>query len=102
MVRRDRAWSHASHAPGDRCSDNLVPAEALAHAVAAGDKSYIQSIAGAHLFPFAYLGAKHMVTGYGHLLFLLGVIFFLYRSKDIGIYVTLFAVGHSTTCSSVC
>jgi hypothetical protein len=38
-----------------------------------------------------------MVTGYDHLLFLLGVIFFLYRLKDIGVYVTLFAVGHSTT-----
>jgi hypothetical protein len=75
----------------------LVPAEALAHAVAAGDKGYIQSIAGVHLIPFAYLGAKHMVTGYDHLLFLLGVIFFLYRLKDIGVYVTLFAVGHSTT-----
>jgi hypothetical protein len=73
------------------------PAEALAHGVAAGDKGYIQSIFGVHLIPFAYLGAKHMVTGYDHLLFLLGVIFFLYRLKDIGLYVTLFAVGHSTT-----
>jgi hypothetical protein len=44
-----------------------------------------------------YLGAKHMVSGYDHLLFLFGVIFFLYRLKDIGIYVTLFAVGHSST-----
>lgn len=47
--------------------------------------------------PFTYLGAKHMVTGYDHLLFLFGVIFFLYRLKQIGIYVTLFAIGHSTT-----
>jgi len=75
----------------------LLPGEALAHGVAAGDKGYIQEIVGVHLIPFAYLGAKHMVTGYDHLLFLLGVIFFLYRLKDIGIYVTLFAVGHSTT-----
>ena len=75
----------------------LMPGEALAHGVAAGDKGYIQEIAGVHLIPFAYLGAKHMVTGYDHLLFLLGVIFFLYRLKDIGVYVTLFAVGHSTT-----
>ena len=74
-----------------------IPAEALAHGVAAGDKGYIQSIFGVHLIPFAYLGAKHMVTGYDHLLFLFGVIFFLYRLKEIGIYVTLFAVGHSTT-----
>ena len=38
-----------------------------------------------------------MVTGYDHLLFLAGVIFFLYRVKDVALYVTLFAVGHSTT-----
>jgi hypothetical protein len=74
-----------------------LPAEALAHGVAAGDKGYIQSVSGILPIPFAYLGAKHMVTGYDHLLFLLGVIFFLYRLKDIGLYVTLFAVGHSTT-----
>jgi hypothetical protein len=74
-----------------------MPAEAFAHGVAVGDKGYIQSIFGVHLIPFAYLGAKHMVTGYDHLLFLLGVIFFLYRLKDIGLYVTLFALGHSTT-----
>ncbi len=70
---------------------------ALAHAVAEGDKGYIQEISGVHLIPFVYLGAKHMVTGYDHLLFLAGVIFFLYRAKDIGLYVSLFAIGHSTT-----
>jgi hypothetical protein len=74
-----------------------APADALAHGVAAGDKGYIQEISGVLLVPFAYLGAKHMVTGYDHLLFLLGVIFFLYRLKDIGVYVSLFAIGHSTT-----
>lgn len=70
---------------------------AIAHGVATGDKGYIQEISGVHLISFMYLGAKHMVTGYDHLLFLFGVIFFLYRMKDIGIYVTLFAIGHSTT-----
>jgi len=74
-----------------------VAAEAFAHGVAEGDKGYIQEISGVHLMSFLYLGAKHMVTGYDHILFLLGVIFFLYRMKDIGIYVTLFAIGHSTT-----
>jgi hypothetical protein len=74
-----------------------VPGEALAHGIAAGDKGYIQCTTGIRLIPFAYLGAKHMVTGYDHLLFLLGVIFFLYRLKDVGLYVTLFAVGHSVT-----
>ncbi len=70
---------------------------ALAHAVAEGDKGYIKEITGVHLLPFVYLGAKHMVTGYDHILFLFGVIFFLYRAKHIAIYVSLFALGHSTT-----
>jgi hypothetical protein len=70
---------------------------AAAHAVAEGDKGYIQEITGVHLIPFMYLGAKHMVTGYDHLWFLLGVVFFLYRAQHIAIYVSLFAIGHSTT-----
>ncbi|MBY3053685.1 HupE/UreJ family protein [Rhizobium laguerreae] len=75
----------------------VMAGAAAAHAVAEGDKGYIQEISGTNLIPFVYLGAKHMVTGYDHLLFLFGVIFFLYRLKHIGIYVSLFAVGHSTT-----
>jgi hypothetical protein len=75
----------------------LLPIEALAHGVAEGDKGYIQETGGVRLIAFAYLGAKHMVTGYDHLLFLFGVIFFLYRLRDVGIYVTLFALGHSST-----
>lgn len=75
----------------------LLVSPAFAHAVAEGDKGYIQEITGINLIPFIYLGAKHMVTGYDHILFLLGVIFFLYRMKHIGIYVSLFAIGHSTT-----
>lgn len=70
---------------------------ALAHAVTLGDKGYIQEITGVNLIPFLYLGAKHMVTGYDHILFLLGVIFFLYGMKQIATYVSLFAIGHSTT-----
>jgi hypothetical protein len=70
---------------------------ALAHAVTLGDKGYIQEITGPQVIPFLYLGAKHMVTGYDHLLFLFGVIFFLYGMKQIGTYVSLFAIGHSTT-----
>ncbi|AWT12625.1 HupE/UreJ family protein [Stutzerimonas frequens] len=74
----------------------LVP-DALAHGVAEGDKGFIQESSGVMLLPFIYMGAKHMITGYDHLLFLFGVIFFLYRLKDVGLYVTLFAVGHSVT-----
>lgn len=69
----------------------------LAHAVTLGDKGYIQEITGPQFLPFLYLGAKHMITGYDHILFLFGVIFFLYGMKEIGLYVTLFAIGHSTT-----
>ena len=75
----------------------LLPDVALAHGVTAGDKGYLQEVSGVLLLPFTYLGAKHMVTGYDHLLFLLGVIFFLYKTKDIALYVTLFALGHSLT-----
>ena len=75
----------------------LLTAFAHAHGEAEGDKGYIQEISGTHLLPFTYLGAKHMVTGYDHLLFLAGVIFFLYKLKDIALYVSLFAIGHSVT-----
>jgi hypothetical protein len=75
----------------------LGTTDALAHAVAEGDKGFIQESSGVMLLPFIYMGAKHMITGYDHLLFLFGVIFFVYRLKDVGIYVTLFAVGHSVT-----
>ena len=72
-------------------------ADVFAHAVTEGDKGYIQEISGVHLLPFTYLGAKHMMTGYDHLLFLFGVIFFLYKLSHIAVYVSLFALGHSTT-----
>jgi hypothetical protein len=74
-----------------------LPSVAYAHGVTAGDKGYIMETFGTRIVPFMYLGAKHMVTGYDHLLFLFGVIFYLYRLKDIGVYVTLFALGHSIT-----
>ncbi len=74
-----------------------VASDVPAHAVAQGDKGYIQEISGIHLVSFLYLGAKHMVTGYDHVLFLFGVIFFLYRLEHVAVYVSLFALGHSTT-----
>lgn len=75
----------------------LFASGACAHGVSDDDKSFIEGNPGVNVIPYIYLGAKHMVTGYDHLLFLFGVIFFLYRLKDVGKYVTLFAVGHSTT-----
>ncbi len=74
-----------------------IAPDAAAHSVIEGDKGYIQETSGVHLTAFLYLGAKHMITGYDHILFLLGVIFFLYRMKEVATYVSLFAIGHSTT-----
>ncbi|MCG8568002.1 MAG: HupE/UreJ family protein [Desulfobacterales bacterium] len=71
--------------------------ELLAHGVTLGDQGYIQEITGVNIIPFIYLGAKHMVSGYDHILFLLGVIFFLYRLPQVALYVSLFSLGHSTT-----
>ena len=73
------------------------PEVAFAHGVSSKDARYLQSLQGPAIVPLMYLGAKHMVTGYDHLLFLVGVIFFLYRLKDILLYVSLFTVGHSLT-----
>jgi hypothetical protein len=70
---------------------------AVAHGVTGRDAAFVQSIDGPAVGPFLYLGAKHMVTGYDHLLFLVGVIFFLYQLKDVLLYVSLFTIGHSTT-----
>ena len=75
----------------------MLASDAMTHGVADDDKSFIEQSSGAQLIPFVYLGAKHMVTGYDHLLFLVGVIFFLYRMKEVAAYVTLFAIGHSVT-----
>jgi len=70
---------------------------AHAHGVAGQDAAFLQRSAGTHAGPFFYLGAKHMVTGYDHLAFLFGVIFFLYKMRDVAVYVTCFAIGHSAT-----
>jgi len=68
-----------------------------AHGVSRRDAAFVASINGPAVGAFAYLGAKHMVTGYDHLLFLVGVIFFLYRLGDVVKYVSLFTLGHSLT-----
>jgi hypothetical protein len=75
----------------------LLPSLALAHNVSKRDASFVQSNDGPAIAPFLYLGAKHMFTGYDHLAFLVGVIFFLYRLKDVVAYVSLFTLGHSLT-----
>lgn len=75
----------------------LLGSYCFGHSIAGSDASFVQGINGPAIIPFIYLGAKHMVTGYDHLLFLVGVIFFLYRVGQVVKYVTLFALGHSIT-----
>jgi hypothetical protein len=68
-----------------------------AHGVSGKDAVFLQGLDGRAIIPLMYLGAKHMVTGYDHLLFLVGVIFFLFKPKDVLLYVSLFTIGHSLT-----
>ena len=75
----------------------LVSVSAYAHGVDEETQSFLTSNKGVAFGPFLYIGAKHMITGYDHLLFLVGVIFFLYRTKDIITYVSFFTIGHSAT-----
>jgi hypothetical protein len=72
----------------------VISAAALAHGVAPEDAAALADGGG---MAYLWLGAKHMVTGYDHLLFLLGVVFFLQRPLDIVKFVTAFTLGHSIT-----
>lgn len=75
----------------------LLANQVFAHGVAEGDQSFLARSEGVWAGPFMYLGAKHMVTGYDHLLYLAGVIFYLGKLSDVVKFVSLFAVGHSIT-----
>lgn len=75
----------------------ILANQAFAHAVAEGDQSFLARAEGIWAGPFMYLGAKHMVTGYDHLLYLAGVIFYLGKLTDVVKFVSLFAIGHSIT-----
>ena len=75
----------------------VIASAAAAHGVADSDQQFLKESSGPQIGPFLYLGAKHMMSGYDHLLFLFGVVFFLYRMRQVATYVTLFAIGHSTT-----
>ena len=74
-----------------------LAAPAFAHGITGKDAAFVAASKGPQVIPFLYLGAKHMVTGYDHLLFILGVVFFLYRLKHVALYVTMFSLGHSIT-----
>ncbi len=75
----------------------VLPGLVLAHNISESNAQFVEGVQGAAIVPFLYLGAKHMVTGYDHLLFLVGVIFFLYHVRDVVLYVSLFTLGHSIT-----
>ncbi len=94
MSRRSWRLAFAVAAAG---ASFVVCTFAMAHGVSGSDGNFLGSNAGFAPGAYLYLGAKHMVTGYDHLLFLAGVVFFLYRLRDVGLYVTLFAIGHSVT-----
>ena len=80
----------------------LVSIEAFAHGVDDKTRAFLLQNEGVQFVPFLYIGAKHMITGYDHLLFLVGVIFFLYRSKDILLYVTMFTIDTVQRCCLAC
>ncbi len=75
----------------------LLSIAAYSHGVDDKTQSFLLGNKGIAFGPFLYIGAKHMITGYDHLLFLVGVIFFLYRIKEILLYVSFFTLGHSIT-----
>ena len=75
----------------------LVSMGVVAHDISGANARFMEGLDGPAVLPYLYLGAKHMVTGYDHLLYLLGVVFFLHRLKDIILYVSLFTLGHSMT-----
>ena len=75
----------------------LVSVEAFAHGVDDSTRNFLQNNTGVQILPFIYIGAKHMITGYDHLLFLVGVLFFLRSTRDVLLYVSMFTVGHSLT-----
>lgn len=72
----------------------LTTSIAYAHGISEADKAAMLN--GGNL-QYIWLGATHMLSGYDHLLFLFGVIFFLTNTKDIIKFVTIFTIGHSIT-----
>lgn len=70
---------------------------ALGHGVDDNTRAFLLENTGVQFFPFMYIGAKHMLTGYDHLLFLFGVLFLLFKKREVILYVSMFTLGHSTT-----
>ena len=75
----------------------MLLGDAFAHNVSREDIELLIGKTGPQFLLYAWLGAKHMVTGYDHLLFLVGVIFYLRDLRTVAIFASLFALGHSIT-----
>ncbi len=73
---------------------NGLPFDALAHGISEADRQ--RMLSGGYL-QYVGLGATHMLTGYDHLLFLFGVVFFLTSFKEVAKFVTVFTLGHCIT-----
>ncbi len=71
-----------------------LPLSLAAHDIADADQALL---ANGGLWAYIWVGAKHMLTGYDHLLFLTGVIFYLNDFKSIVRFITAFTIGHSIT-----
>ena len=72
----------------------LVASQAFGHGMSEAEKQTI--IEGGNL-RYIWIGSTHMLSGYDHLAFIFGIIFFLTRFKDIVKYITAFTLGHSIT-----
>jgi len=72
----------------------LIPFVGLAHDVTSADQEILRT---GGLWAYIRVGATHMLTGYDHLLFLAGVIFYLNSFKDILKFITVFTIGHCIT-----
>ena len=72
----------------------FLPSLLFAHDVTSADQEILNN---GDLLSYVWVGAKHMLTGYDHLLFLAGVIFFLKNIKDVIKFITAFTIGHCVT-----
>ena len=72
----------------------LLAQSAFSHGMSEADK---QAIVDGGNLQFIWLGATHMLTGYDHLLFVFGIVFFLTTVTDVIKYITVFTIGHSIT-----
>ena len=94
------ASAHLTRLGGVGFDFALTSFDVSAHGVDDKTRNFIENNQGVHILPFIYIGAKHMVTGYDHLAFLIGVLFFIRRTKEVLIYVSMFTVGHCITLMS--